>query len=165
MASETLTQTLARNPILGAALAPGDAFGLLDSSGSGLGKDAAILVSELVKALRTRNAQANSTGNSTVTCGWLALLHTEVLTFTGAGSTTRVVVLAIPAGLSAGARLAVRCVLPATADITVEFRNATAGGDLLTSLLTDTSGDDKVAEFEFDGTQWNFLRFDAYATA
>ena len=29
----------------------------------------------------------------------------------------------------------------------------------------DLNGDDKVAEFYFDGTAWQFLRFDSYATA
>ena len=44
--SETLTQTLARNPILGSAVASGDALPLLDVSASGLGKDAMITAAE-----------------------------------------------------------------------------------------------------------------------
>ena len=35
----------------------------------------------------------------------------------------------------------------------------------LTSFVSDDSGTDKVLEAEFDGTQWNFLRFDSYANA
>jgi hypothetical protein len=55
--------------------------------------------------------------------------------------------------------------MPVTPDITVSFRNATAGGTEITSFVTDASGDDKVLEAEFNGTAWQFLRFDAYATA
>lgn len=162
--SSKLSQLLTANPITGALLALADGLYLYRASAAGSQKSAAITMGELVKALRTRGAQANAAGDSTVTVGVLCVMHTEVISFAGAGSTTRKVILAIPAGLTAGARCAVRCELPATADITVEFRNATSGGALLTSLLSDASGDDKVAEFEFDGTQWNFLRFDAYAT-
>jgi hypothetical protein len=156
--SETLTQTLARAPLAAGTLARGDALPVLDVSATGISKDAAALLSSMMQALATRSAQANSSGNTTVTPGALAIQHTEVITFSGSGSTTRIVILSTVAAPLAGIRCAVRCVLPATAEITVEFRNATDGGTLITSLVTDGSGDDAVLEFEGDGTVWNFLK-------
>lgn len=103
------------------------------------------------------NASANSTGNTTVTTTSVA--HMEVTTVTGLGDTTRIMVLAIPAGQSAGSRIAHRMALPETGEITIEWRNATAGGALITSMITDAIGDDAVAEFYFDGAAWQFLRF------
>lgn len=161
--SSQLSQLLANNPVAGSLLQLADGFYLYDSSAAGSNKSAGVLLSEFVKSLRTRNAQANAAGDSTVTVGVLSLIHTEVITFSGAARTSKMV-LAIPAGLSAGVRACVRCVVPATAGITVDFRNGTAGGTQITFFTTDDSGDDKCVEFEFDGAQWNFLRFDAYAT-
>jgi hypothetical protein len=46
---------------------------------------------------------------------------------------------------------------PATAAITLEVRNATAGGTLLLSTGTDGTGDDVVGEYYFDGTAWQPL--------
>jgi hypothetical protein len=163
--SETLTQTLARNPVAAAALAQGDALPLLDVSGSGLSKDAAITFLELLKAMNGYHADTNNSGTTTVSPNPTAAIHTEVITFGGSGSTTRLVVLSTANAPFAGARCTVRCALPATADITVEFRNATSGGTLLTSMVTDGSGDDCVAEFYHDGAAWNFLRFNLPANA
>lgn len=161
MASENLTQMLTRNPLLGSALAPGDGLRTLDISGTGIGKDAVIIISELIKALATGATASNSTGSTTVAPGACALQHTAVITFSGAAS-TRVVILATSLAGSASpivhTRAVVRCVLPATADIVVEFRNATSGGTLITSLVTDGGGDDATVEFYFDGTAWQFLR-------
>jgi hypothetical protein len=156
--SSKLSTLLGTNPVTGAQLAQADGLYLYDASATGSARGAAITLAELVKALRTRAASANSTGDTTVTVHELGLIHTEVITFTGSGSTTRRVILAIPTGLSAGARAAIRCILPATADITVDLRNATSGGTQITSLVTDGSGDDAVIECEFDGTAWQFLR-------
>lgn len=165
MASENLTQMLARNPLAGSALAQGDGFRALDVSGTGLGKDAVITALELANALSTGAAASNSSGNTTVTPGVVALQHTAIITFSGSGSTTRIVILATSGSPAAYSRCLVRCVLPATAEITVEFRNATSGGTLITSLLTDGSGDDAVAEFYYDGSAWQFLRFTTPANA
>lgn len=163
--SETLTQMLARNPMAATGLAAGDAVRMLDVSGTGLSKDAMLTLAELKKALFTSSTtQTNASGNTTVTPGLISISHVEVIAFSGLTLTTRGVILDLANAPTAGARALVRCVMPATADITVEFRNATAGGTLLTSFVTDSSGDDKVAEFHFDGTAWQFLRFDAYAT-
>lgn len=163
--SETLTETLARNPILATALAASDAMRVLDASASGLSKDAAILLSELRKAFCTYGETSNSSGNSTITPGVLSLLHSEIVTLSGLGSTTRILIIATANAPAAGSRACLRLNVPTTSGITVEFRNASSGGTLLTSFVSDTSGDDKVAEFYYDGTAWQFLRFDSYATA
>jgi SPP1 family predicted phage head-tail adaptor len=107
---------------------------------------------------------ANSTGNTTVTLASLCLNHTEVTAVTGTAG-TRIMVIAIPTDLVTGARLTHRMTMPATASILIEWRNATAGGTLLTSFLSDTSGDDVVGEFVYNGTAWAFLRFAAPANA
>ncbi|MDE2618896.1 MAG: hypothetical protein KGL54_01915 [Sphingomonadales bacterium] len=160
--SETLTQTLARNPLLGSALAAGDALPLLDVSGTGLGKDAAILLGELRRALATFNASANSAGNTTITPGPVALQHLEVITITGAGGTRVIILAGVPA---AGCLCRVRFNLPATPSILLDFRAATAGGTQLTTMATDGSGDDAVAEFYHDGSAWQFLKFTIPANA
>lgn len=157
MANETLTQTLARNPMLASSLASGDALRILDVSASGIAKDAAITVAELFKLLKGHNASSNTTGDTTVTPSWLTIQHTEVITVGGSGASTRKVVLEIPSGLAAGARCLVRCLMPSTADITLDFRNESAAGTSLHAMVTDGSGDDFVAEFEFDGTAWAYL--------
>lgn len=164
--SETATETLARSATLGSALKQTHAMvGLLKPEASGISKDSGILWLEIFKALAGRGTQANAAGNSTVTPGQLCLQHVEIITFSGAADTTRVVVLNNDNIPPRGGLCFVRCLMPATADITVEFRNEAADGTLLTSFLTDDSGDDKVAVFESDGTDWNFFRFDAYANA
>lgn len=162
--SETLTQTLARNPILGSALVRGDAVPVLDVSATGLGKDAMATMLELMKALATRGAHANSTGNSTVTPGACAIQHTEIITLTGSAG-TRKIILDVANAPTAGARCLVRIECPATAGLLLDFRNATAGGTQLTTAETDGSGDDMVAEFGGTGTAWEFLRFHNPANA
>lgn len=111
------------------------------------------------------HTSANSAGNTTVTVEALCLSHTEMTTFTGAGSTTRVMVLATSSRLLAGARLTHRLTMPATAAILIEWRNATSGGALITSYESDGSGDDVVAEFVWTGAAWSFVRFNAPANA
>lgn len=162
--SETLTQTLARNPLTGANLARGDAVPVLDVSGTLLGKDAMITALELMKALFTRTASANSSGNTTVTPGACSISHTEIITVTGSGG-TRIIILDVASAPTAGARCLVRLLCPATASILFDFRNATAGGTQLTTAETDGSGDDMVAEFGGTGTAWEFLRFVSPANA
>lgn len=103
--------------------------------------------------LTSFTASSNASGNTTATPGTYAAFHFEEVTISGAGSTTRVLVLPTT-GRSAGQRLAVRFLCPATAGITLEVRNATSGGTLLLSAQTDGSGDDVAAEFYFNGTDW-----------
>ena len=162
--SETLTQTLARKALLGSEVAAGDALPALDVSASGLAKDAGLTFAELRKALSTYNASANSTGNTTITPGVVALQHVEVITVTGAAG-TRIIILDTACAPAAGCRIAVRLNLPATASILFDFRNATSGGTQLTTMETDGSGDDAVAEFYYDGTAWQFLKFQIPANA
>lgn len=111
-----------------------------------------------------RTASSNSSGNTTISAG-AKITHTEVTTLSGSGSTTRVIILDLSGPPVAGAHILHRVVVPATAEITIQWRNATSGGTLLTSALTDGSGDDIVAEFEFDGTAWQFFRFHNPANA
>lgn len=160
-----LSTLLSSNPITGAQMAQGDGLYFYDASATGSAKSAACTLLELMKAMSGYAASANSSGNTTVTPGPVCLVHTEVTTVSGSGSTTRVIVLATSNSPAAGARIIHRLALPATASITVEWRNATSGGTLITSLLTDGSGDDAVAEFYFDGSAWQFLRFVSPANA
>lgn len=111
------------------------------------------------------HTSANAAGNTTITLGSVCTSYTEVTTVTGAGSTTRAMVLAIGSSQAIGARLTHRLLMPATPGITIEWRNATATGSLITSFISDGSGDDVVAEFVFTGSAWAFLRFSAPANA
>ena len=160
--SETLTQTLARNPLTGANLAAGDALPILDVSGAALAKDAMITAAELRLALSTYAASANSTGSSTITPGVVALQHLEVITITGLAGTRPIIIAGVP---GAGCIARVRLVLPATPSILLDFRAATAGGTQLTTMETDGTGDDALAEFYYDGAAWQFLRFTIPANA
>lgn len=110
-------------------------------------------------------ASSNSSGNTTITVDDETGSYVAVTAVTGSGSTTRIMILATSGSPVAGARILHRVTLPATAEITLEWRDATSGGTLLTSLLTDGSGDDAVAEFYFDGSAWQFLRFNFPANA
>lgn len=114
-----------------------------------------------VGALRGRGyaTSSNSSGNTTITVGAQHGFHLEVTTVTGSGSTTRIAILALTNTPATGCVVYHRCILPATAAITLEWRNSTSGGTLLTSFQTDGSGDDIVAELYFDGSAWKFLKF------
>jgi hypothetical protein len=107
--------------------------------------------------LPSGNAQANSSGNSTVEPASNANRHIEIVSFSGSGSTTRVVILSTT-GRQAWDTITLRGNLPATAAITVEVRNASAAGTLLTSITSDGSGDDFAAEFVFDGSAFIAVR-------
>ena len=100
----------------------------------------------------------NNSGNTTLTPNVLALQHTHRVTFGGAGSTTRILILDAAQAYLPGARLLLDLQLPATAAITVEVRNATAGGTLLETVLTDTSGDNATIELIWTGTAWQRYR-------
>lgn len=99
------------------------------------------------------SAQANSSGNTAAVIGTYALQHTEIITISGAGSTTRILSLPV-AGRVAGHTAKVRFLCPATAGITLEVRNDTASGTTLLTTATDGTGDDVVGEFYFDGSAW-----------
>lgn len=105
------------------------------------------------------NASSNVSGNTTITPDSGSGVHTEITTISGSGSTTRIMILDTAGSPVEGAILRHRLTIPATSAILIEWRNATSGGSLLTSLLTDGSGDDAVAEFVYTGSEWAFLNF------
>jgi hypothetical protein len=158
--SSKLSALLASNPRLAAALRQTFGFYLYDPTASGSNQSAAATVGELMKGLAGYNASASSAaGAITITPAAVAIVHTEVTAVTGAGSTVRQFALATANAPTAGARVIHRVNLPAVSGITLQWFNATTGGTQITSLITDGSGDDAVAEFYFDGTAWQFLRF------
>lgn len=163
--SSKLSALLGTSPLTAADAAQADGLYIYDASASGSTKSKAITLLELVKALAKSTTSTNASGNTTITPGPVCLLHTEVTTVSGSGSTTRVIILDTASTPFAGQTIRHRLALPATADITIEWRNATVGGTLLTSLLTDGSGDDAVAEFHYTGSAWAFLRFTNPANA
>lgn len=101
---------------------------------------------------------SNSSGNTTVSVG-SKLQHTEVTTISGA-ATTRIMIVETVGPPVNGARLSHRLILPATAGITIEWRSGSAGGPLITSMVTDASGDDAKLDAYFDGSAWQFDGFD-----
>lgn len=163
--SSKLSTLLTSNPKLGSALVKADGFYLYNSAGSGTDQSAGVTLGEFIKGLLGYNASSNASGNTTVTPGALAVEHIEVTAVTGSGATTRKFVLSVANSPAAGTRLVHRVNLPTTSGITLEWRGSTVGGVLLTSYVTDASGDDVVAEFYFDGSDWQFLRFSAPANA
>jgi hypothetical protein len=110
-------------------------------------------------------ASSNSSGNTTISIGVDSGSHIEVTTVTGSGSTTRIMILSLSNSPTAGATIAHRCEMPATAAITLEWRNATDDGTLITSFLSDSSGDDLVAQFYYNGSAWKLLKFISPANA
>lgn len=137
----------------------------LDLPLRGLGQTAEDTMTAFIASLVGYNASSNASGNTTITPTARRLTHKETTTISGSGSTTRVMILATTPTPPTGATLVHRLLCPTTAEITIEWRNATAGGTLLTSAITDGSGDDMVAEFTFDGSAWVFTRFHAPANA
>ncbi|MEY2878208.1 MAG: hypothetical protein RLZZ15_588, partial [Verrucomicrobiota bacterium] len=98
------------------------------------------------------HAQANATGNTTVTPATTTFAHREIVTFSGTARTS-VVILALTAR-AAGDTLGLRLNLPAAAGIVVEVRNATDTGTLLLSLTSDGTGDDAALQLHYNGTAW-----------
>ena len=96
------------------------------------------------------HAATNSTGNTTVTA--TASFYTERITFSGSAG-TRVIILAVGSNTS-GDVIDLSYLLPTTAAIVVETRNATAGGTLLDTITTDNTGDDAFCRCVFNGTSW-----------
>ena len=90
----------------------------------------------------TRNAQTNSTGDSTVTPA--SQIHTERITFSGTAG-TRNVVIASPDGLVAGARIDVIALFTGDNGIRVKIYALTTSGTLLFDFSRD--GDEANALF------------------
>lgn len=90
----------------------------------------------------TRNAQTNSTGDSTVTPA--SQIHTERITFSGTAG-TRNVVIASPDGLAAGARIDVIALFTGDNGIRVKIYALSTSGTLLFDFSRD--GDEANALF------------------
>lgn len=162
--SAKLSTLLSTNPVLAAELTKSVGLYLYDPVQSGADKSAGAVLSEIIKALISRTTSTNASGNTTITPGVLSTQHTEVTAVSGSAG-TRVMILATSNTPIAGAIIRHRVTLPATADILTEWRNATSGGTLLTSHLSDGSGDDVFAQFSYDGSEWQFDSFTSPANA
>lgn len=101
-------------------------------------------------------AVANSTGNFTITPAAGIKRHTVEVTVTGTAG-TRIAILAT-ADRTAGDEIAFDFVLPDTASIVLELRNATAGGTLLYTLTTTateaTDGYHWRVNVRYNGSAW-----------
>ena len=92
-----------------------------------------------ILAAVTEASATNATGNTTITVPAGSRVHNHKITFSGSAG-NRIVILDT-ANAAAGCVVRVDYVLPATASIVIELRNATSGGTLLDTLTTDTSAD------------------------
>jgi hypothetical protein len=70
---------------------------------------------------------------------------------------TRNIILST-AGIGTDWRLTVLLLLPTTPDINIVFRNGSAGGAIITSVLTDGSGNSAAIEFYSENGTWHYLR-------
>ena len=103
-------------------------------------------------------AATNNSGNTTVTP--TQPNYTEKLTFTGAAS-SRIIIL-VTGGRSAGDKIFLDLVFPATAGLVISVRNATSGGTLLLPVESfptqDFTTDGNILsahwEFTYTGTAW-----------
>lgn len=101
----------------------------------------------------TRASAANDgTGSTTITLPAASRHHAVDLVFTGAPGTR--IIVADTAGAITGDVLVLDYTLPATPDIVVELRNATAGGTLLDTLTTDATADSACIRLTYSGTVW-----------
>ncbi len=97
----------------------------------------------------------NAAGNNTFTLDEHVGTFTALTALTGSAG-TRIFILAVT-NASEGSVIRHRVACPTTADIVLEWRNATSGGTLLTSYTTDLSGDGVYVDFVFNGTAWDFV--------
>lgn len=96
----------------------------------------------------------NNVGNTTLTLPARKHTHRAEIAVGGVGSTTRIVIVPT-ANRNAGDRCIVGLDLPATAEITIEFRNGTSVGALLGSaIITSGSAERARCEFVFTGAAW-----------
>ena len=103
------------------------------------------------------NAASNASGNTNVSPASNVSHHVQIINFSGSGGTTRVVPL-LTTGRVAGDLIDLRLNLPTTANITVEVRNASAAGTLLSTIQTDGTGDDAQLDYYYDGSAFQRLR-------
>lgn len=96
----------------------------------------------------------SAAGNTDVTPGANSAVHHVVATVSaGAGSYTRTVAL-LTANASAGDRVSIRFDMPASTNPTVQVRNATSGGTLLTTIAGEAGGVPVCAEYFYTGSAW-----------
>jgi hypothetical protein len=103
----------------------------------------------------SHDSGSNSTGNTTITHDAVAGVLEYDLAVTGSAG-TRIIILATTNRVQYD-RIRIRYALPATASIVIQTRNATSGGTLLDTITTDTTGDNAVVEYEFNGTAWTYI--------
>lgn len=82
--------------------------------------------------LTSRHAQTNATGDFTITP--TSQLHKEIVTIDGAARTSNAI-MGI-SGIQDGAELTVVLLLPATADIIIDFRNNLVGNPVISTIET-----------------------------
>lgn len=138
------------NPTAGGAVAFADITGdptdnaaldaALDAAGSG-GSDF--------------DSSTNNTGNTTITLAANIAALIYELTVTGSARTS--VVILETTNAVEGAEIELAALLPATASIILDFRNATSGGTQLEILTTDGSGDDAMLRFRYNGSAWRHV--------
>lgn len=96
----------------------------------------------------------SSAGNTDVTPAVNSASHGVVATVTaGGGAFTRTVAL-LTANSSAGDRCVIRFDLPASTNPTIQVRNATSGGTLLTTINSVAAGVPVQAEYLYTGSAW-----------
>ena len=105
----------------------------------------------------SRNASNNASGTTTIAWSNTQPLHIEQVTFTGSAGTRTLVLDNTTYARNAGDLVGVHCAFPATANIVVDFRNATAAGTQLLEHTTDGTGPNLFALFTYTGTAYQRL--------
>ncbi len=96
----------------------------------------------------------SAAGNTDVTTVSNAALHCVAATVsTGAGSYTRTVAL-LTTNASAGDMISIRFAMPASTNPTVQVRNASSGGTLLTTIAGEAGGVPVAASYFYTGSAW-----------
>lgn len=96
----------------------------------------------------------SAAGNTDITPGANFATHSVVAAVSaGSGSYTRTVSL-LTANASAGDRIVIRFAMPASTNPTIQVRNATSGGTLLTAISGEAGGIPLLAEYAYTGSAW-----------
>jgi hypothetical protein len=109
----------------------------------------------LATGIFTRQAASSSAaGNTNITRPAGSHAHTAFVTITGAASTTRTLAVQTTNAPAAGDQERVVLIIPATAGITLEVRDATNVGTLLKSIITDGSAQTLFVDVTYSGAAW-----------
>jgi len=100
----------------------------------------------------SRNAQANSSGNSTLTIPAASRFHTEVITVSGTGRTSEIV---IPVANRVDGDVVTIRLANTVNGVTLNIRNATSGGTVIYSCVS-TDGN-ATFQVYFDGSAFQPL--------